>query len=239
MTYWLGSAVCNAARNLVHEIRATVADILDCSPSDLIIGDDRVVSRSDGRESVSLAEVAAEWDRSGKSRRVVGLFDLRALLPRQGKYEQTMHFVAGAHIAEVVLNLDTGQVQVTRVVAAHDVGRVINPRDARGQIEGAVMMGLGAALMEEYIPGETTGLSDYYVPTIKSLPSIEVLLVEVPSQYGPLGAKALGEAPVLPAAPAIISAISRAAGVRVRELPATSERILRAIQMQSQDAALP
>jgi CO/xanthine dehydrogenase Mo-binding subunit len=239
MTYWLGSAVCSAARNLAHEIRATVADILDCPPSDLIIGDDRVVSGSDGRASVSLAEVAAEWNRLGKSRRVAGLFDLRALLPSRGKYEPTMHFVAGAHIAEVVLNLDTGQVQVTRVVAAHDVGRVINPRDARGQVEGAVMMGLGAALMEEYIPGETTGLSDYYVPTIKSLPSIEVLLVEVPSQYGPLGAKGLGEAPVLPAAPAIINAISRAAGVRVRELPATSERILRAIQMQSQDAASP
>jgi len=239
MTYWLGGAVCNAARNLAHEIRATVADILNCPPSDLSIADDRVVSGSDGRESVSLAEVAAEWDRLGKSRRVVGLFDLRALLPSRGRHEPTMHFVAGAHIAEVVLNLDTGQVQVTRVVAAHDVGRVINPRDARGQIEGAVMMGLGAALMEEYIPGETTGLSDYYVPTIKSLPSIEVLLVEVPSQYGPLGAKGLGEAPVLPAAPAIINAISRAAGVRVRELPATSERILRAIQMQSQDAASP
>jgi len=88
-------------------------------------------------------------------------------------------------------------------------------------------MGLGAALMEEYIPGASTGFGDYYLPTIKSMPEIEVILVEVPSFHGPFGAKGLGEASILPSTPAMINAISRAIGVRIRELPATPERVLR------------
>jgi CO/xanthine dehydrogenase Mo-binding subunit len=136
-------------------------------------------------------------------------------------------FVTGAQLAEVVVDLRTGEVHVTRVVAVHDVGRAINPLDARGQIEGAVVMGLGAALMEEYIPGASTGLSNYYLPTIRSMPEIEVMLVEVPSLHGPFGAKGLGEAAILPSTPAIVNAISRAIGARIRELPATPERVLR------------
>ena len=91
-------------------------------------------------------------------------------------------------------------------------------------------MGLGSALMEEYVPGGSTGFSDYYLPTIKSMPEIEVMLVEVPSFHGPLGAKGLGEAAILPSVPAIINAVSCAIGVRIRELPATPERVLKAIQ---------
>ena len=115
------------------------------------------------------------------------------------------------------------------MVAAHDVGRAINPPDAMGQIEGSILMGLGAALMEEVIPGVTSGLSDYYPPTIKSMPEIEVLLVEVPSYHGPHGAKGLGEAAMLPATPAIINAVSHAIAARIREIPATPERVLQAM----------
>jgi aldehyde oxidoreductase len=229
-TYWVGGAVCKAAQNLKLEIQATAAEILDCPPSDLTIAGERVVSQSSSSKSISLEEIAKEFDRLGKSRRVIGLFDLTPLFPGRNCQEYTPHFVTGAHLAEVIVNLHTGQVQVTRVVAVHDVGRAINPRDAQGQIEGAIVMGLGAALMEEYMPGESTGFSDYYLPTIKSMPEIEVILVEVPSLYGPFGAKGLGEAPILPSTPAIINAISRAIGARIRELPATPERILKAIQ---------
>ena len=112
------------------------------------------------------------------------------------------------------------------MVAVHDVGRAINPIDTRGQIEGAVVMGLGAALMEEVIPGHSTGFSDYYLPPARSMPEIEVILVEVPSFYGPFGAKGLAEAAMLPSTPAIINGVSRAIGARVREIPATPERVL-------------
>jgi CO/xanthine dehydrogenase Mo-binding subunit len=99
----------------------------------------------------------------------------------------------------------------------------------QGQIEGAVLMSLGAALMEEYLPGVSTGFSDYYLPTLRCTPRIEVLPVEVPSRWGPLGAKGLGEAAALPTAPAILNAIHQATGARVRRLPATPERVLEAL----------
>jgi len=129
----------------------------------------------------------------------------------------------------VIVDLETGQVRVTRVVAAHDVGRAINPPNAIGQIHGAVLMGVGTALSEQYLPGRSTGLTDYLLPMVGAMPEIEVKLIEVPSRYGPLGAKGLGEAALLPTAPAIINAVSRAVGARIRTIPATPPRLLAAI----------
>jgi aldehyde oxidoreductase len=231
-TYWVGNAVSSAVGNLRLSILATAAEMLDRAPADLTFVDGRVAPRDDPSRSISLAHVAQEFDRLGLSRKVVGLFDLSPLFPEETRPEYTPHFVTGAQLAQVIVDLRTGEVRVTRVVAAHDVGRAINPVDARGQIEGAVVMGLGAALMEEVIPGRSTGFGDYYLPTIKSMPHIEVTLVEVPSFHGPLGAKGLGEAAILPTAPAIVNAVSRAIGARIRQLPATPERVRRAIQRQ-------
>ena len=230
-TYWVGNSVCKAAQNLRQEILATAAELLDCAPADLVLDyqRNRVFQKKPGFW-VSLAEIAQEFNRIGKSRRVIGLFDPSPWFPEETRPEYIPIFVTGAQLAEVIVNLRTGETQVTRVVAAHDVGRAINPPDARGQIEGAIVMGLGGTLMEEYIPGASTGFSDYYLPTIRSTPEIEVILVEVPSLHGPFGAKGLGEAAMLPSTPAIINGISRAIGARIRELPATPECVLKAIQ---------
>lgn len=241
-TYFVGGAVCRAVGALKQAIFATAAEMLDCPPSNLTLDSDRVVSnqptnlpvsqstslpihRSTNLPAVSLTEIASEFDRIGKSRRVPGVFDLSPLFPEETRPEYVPLFVTGAQAAEVIVNTRTGVVRVPRVAAAHDVGRAINPIDARGQIEGAVVMGLGTALMEEYIPGESSGFGDYYLPTTMSMPEIEVTLVEVPSLEGPFGAKGLGEAAILPAAPAIINGISRAIGARIRTLPATPERV--------------
>ena len=228
-TYFVGGAVCQAAYNLKQEILATAAELLDCPPGDLMLDENRVVSRVDGQKALSLAEVAQELDRIGKSRKVPGLFDHSPLFPKETRPEYVPYFVTGAQLAEVRVNLSTGEVQVLRMVAAHDVGHAVNPIDVRGQIEGSVVMGIGAALMEEYIPGASTGLSDYYLPTVQSMPEIKVLLVEVPSYHGPAGVKGLAEASMLPATPAIINAVSHAIGARLREIPATPERVLRAM----------
>jgi CO/xanthine dehydrogenase Mo-binding subunit len=118
------------------------------------------------------------------------------------------------------------------MVAVHDVGHVVNPLDAEGQVEGAVMMGLGAALMEEYLPGKTTSLINYHLPNVGCMPEIKVILVEIPSQFGPYGVKGLGEAALLPSTPAIINAVSRAIGMRIRSIPATPERVLAAIRKE-------
>ncbi len=239
-TYFVGGAVCKATHALREEILGIAAEMLDRAPTDLTLAEDRVVtSRTDvirgvprrmeskGTEtSVSLVEVAREFDRIGKSRKTRGVFDLSPLFPEETRPEYIPLFVTGAQVAEVIVDTRTGEVVVPRVAAAHDVGRAINPLDARGQIEGAVVMGLGTALMEEYIPGASTGFADYYLPTAMSMPEIDVTLVEVPSYEGPYGAKGLGEAAILPSAPAIINGISRAIGARIRSLPATPERVL-------------
>jgi aldehyde oxidoreductase len=229
-TYFVGGAVYNAATKLRQVIESIACEHLNCPPDDLTLTDEHVVQSSNPSEKISFEQIALECERIGMPRKVVSHFDISSHFPQETKPEYAPLFCTGANLAEVIVNLKTGVVQVTRVVAAQDVGKAINPIDAQGQIEGSVMMGLGAALMEEFIPGSTTGFGDYYIPTIKSMPEIKVELVEVPSFHGPYGAKGLAEASMLPTTPAIINAISRAVGARIRIIPATPERILKAIQ---------
>jgi CO/xanthine dehydrogenase Mo-binding subunit len=169
-------------------------------------------------------------NRIGKSRKVTGIFDLSPQFPKETRPEYLPLIVTGAQLAQVVVDRETGQVEVKRIAAAHDVGRTINPPQAVGQIQGAIVMGIGTALTEEYLPGISTGFTDYILPMIHAAPEIEVFLVEVPSYYGPYGAKGLGEAAILPTAPAVINAVSRAIGMRLRRVPATPERVLDALK---------
>jgi CO/xanthine dehydrogenase Mo-binding subunit len=152
-TYFIGSSVRNAASNLKQAILSTASEMLDRDPADLLLCADKVHSQSDPGCFVTLAAVAAEFDLLGKSRRVIGMFDLSAQFPEETRPEYLPIFVTGAHLAQVVVDMETGLVQVKRLVAAHDVGRAINPDGAIGQIQGAAIMGLGSALLEEYIPG--------------------------------------------------------------------------------------
>ena len=235
-TYWVGGAVTRAAQVLKTEMLEVAAEMLDQPPDSLSLAEGAVVG-SDGA-SVSLAAVSAEMERIGLARRVRGVFapQLGPEYSGESRPEYLPIFAAGVHAADVEVNLETGQVRVRRIVAAHDVGRAINRPSVEGQIEGAVLMSLGAALMEEYLPGVTTGFSDYYLPTARSVPAIEVLLVEVPSRWGPLGAKGVGEVATLPAAPAILNGIYRATGARLRQVPATSERVLAALRQRREEA---
>jgi aldehyde oxidoreductase len=140
----------------------------------------------------------------------------------------------GAHMAEIALDIELGTVRVLKVVAAHDVGRAINPTLIEGQIEGGVAQGLGMALMEEFFPGKGENLHDYLIPTIGDIPPIESILIEDPSPIGPFGAKGIGEQAVIPTAPAILNAIQHATGVRMRRIPATPDRIREAILASDQ-----
>ena len=234
-TYFVGGAVQKAAENLKHTLLSTAAEMLDCPPETLTLGE-KIISCRRGPE-VSLEEVAAELDRLDIPRTVEGTFDLSPQFPAEKRPQYLPLFVTGAQAVEVLVNTGTGTVHVPQVIAAHDVGRAINPVDARGQVEGAVLMGLGTALMEEYLPGHTRGFGDYYLPTSMELPEITTLLIEEPSFHGPMGAKGLGEAALVPTAPAIINGISRAVGARIRTLPATPERVLQAVQAGREDSS--
>jgi len=232
-TFFVGGAVQKAMGVLLQSVFGVAAELLDISANTLKLQSGRVVALDNDSDTVTLVDVAREFDRMGKSRRVAGYFDISEALPKTDRPEYLPLFITGAHLADVVVDMETGITQVLRVTAVHDLGRVVNPMDAAGQIQGAVVMGLGAALHEEYLPGQTTGLSQYLVPMAGSMPEINVIFVEIPSRLGPYGVKGLGEAAMLPATPAIINAVSRAIGGRIRSIPATPERILAAIQKSS------
>jgi len=134
-----------------------------------------------------------------------------------------------AQMAEVEVDIELGTVKVLRIVAAHDVGKAINPTLVEGQIEGGIAQGLGLALMEEYLPGRTDNLHDYLIPTIGDVPKIECILIEDREPLGPSGAKGIGEPALVPTAPAILGAVHHATGVRAKRVPLLPHRLREAI----------
>lgn len=142
-------------------------------------------------------------------------------------------FVYATQIAEVEVDTETGEVAVMRVVASHDTGTVINPMLLEGQLTGGIAQGIGMALSEEVQIEEgrtlNRGLIDYALPTALDVPPIEFSHVEARDDFGPFGAKCVGEPALVPTAPAILNAIYDAVGVRIYDLPATPEKILRAL----------
>ncbi|MBL4929184.1 molybdopterin-dependent oxidoreductase [Fuscibacter oryzae] len=136
----------------------------------------------------------------------------------------------GAQMVELAVDARLGRVKLLKIAAAHDLGRVINPQLAEGQIEGGIAQGIGMALMEEYITGRTDNLHDYLIPTTGDVPPIESLILEIPDPDGPFGAKGLGEHVLIPTAPAILNAIRHATGAVITQLPALPHRILAAMK---------
>ncbi len=130
-----------------------------------------------------------------------------------------------AQIASLDVDLDLGTIRLNRIVAAHDVGRAINPMLVEGQIHGGIAQGIGLALMEEYLPGRTENLHDYLIPTAGDVPPIDIILVEDPEPLGPSGAKGIGEPALVPTAPAILGAIRHATGVTPRQVPVLPHRL--------------
>jgi CO/xanthine dehydrogenase Mo-binding subunit len=143
-------------------------------------------------------------------------------------------FSYAALAAEVEVDLDTGETRVLHVTTAQDIGKAVHPVLAAGQIEGGTLQGLGWALLEElrYKDGRVWNqtLTNYIIPTSADAPPIDVEIVEIPYSGGPFGAKGVGELPMDVPAPAVIAAIAHATGCRIDEIPATPERVLRALQ---------
>ncbi|MDH3878468.1 MAG: molybdopterin-dependent oxidoreductase, partial [Desulfobacterales bacterium] len=141
------------------------------------------------------------------------------------------------HLAEVEVDPATGKVEVLNFVAAHDLGRAINPLLVEGQIEGGAAQGIGWALMEnlQFENGEVVNpnFHDYKILTIKDVPKISSLLVETVDPNGPFGAKGIGECAMVPTAPAIVNAIYDAVGVRIKDLPATTEKVFQGLKTKA------
>ncbi len=138
-------------------------------------------------------------------------------------------FGYAAQLVELTVDIGLGTVKLDRIIAAHDVGKAINPLLVEGQIQGGIAQGIGLALMENFIPGRTDNLHDYLIPTIGDVPPIESIIIEVDEPHGPFGAKGLGEHVLIPTAPAILNAIHHACGARIQHVPASPDKILAAI----------
>jgi CO/xanthine dehydrogenase Mo-binding subunit len=137
----------------------------------------------------------------------------------------------------VAVDPETGQVTLTRLTTAQDVGKAINPLSVEGQIQGASVQSVGVALWEEVMYDEegqvrNPGLLDYRMPTASDIPMIETIIVEVPSRDGPYGAKGVGEVSIMTPVTAIANAVAAAIGTRICELPITPERVWRALKDQ-------
>jgi CO/xanthine dehydrogenase Mo-binding subunit/aerobic-type carbon monoxide dehydrogenase small subunit (CoxS/CutS family) len=139
-------------------------------------------------------------------------------------------YAFAAQMAVVEVDCDLGTVRVLDIVAAHDVGKAINPIQVEGQIHGGILQGLGLALMEEYLPGRTENLHDYLIPTMGDIPRMKCILIEDAEPLGPSGAKGVGEPGLIPTAPAILGAIQHATGVRMHQVPVLPHRLRAAIK---------
>ena len=144
-------------------------------------------------------------------------------------------FGCSAQIAEVTVDLETGEVTVDKISGAHDCGFAINRTQVEGQMQGSMMMGMGEALMEE-IKYDNCGriinanLAEYKIPTSLDVPPLDAIIVESHEPAGPFGAKEVGEGAIMPTIPAILNAIYDATSVRINELPVTPERIREALK---------
>ena len=239
MTYMIGNAVALACREAFGKFTAAMGEYWGVSPTAIharagnVWVEGSVVKRMTMSHAVHVLK---------KERGIVivgsGLFTSAhtSLAPDTGEATPWQSYVFGTQIAEVEVDTDTGEVQVLGVWAAHDVGRVINPQQVEGQIEGGVVMGVGHALMEAYSQtnGHTTtpSLAKYILPTALDVPHVTSILIDEPDPKTPLGVKGIGEPCLTPTAPAIVNAIYDAVGVRMTRLPATPERVLEALRLK-------
>jgi aldehyde oxidoreductase len=225
-TFVTGKAVYMAAKELRRAILG-LTGACECAVIDF--GNNVVTIKEDGDErTIRLRD--QPLDKHGYVFTGESTFDPpTSPLDENGQGKPYAVFGFGAHLAEVVVDTELGTVRATKITAAHDVGRAINPTLIEGQIEGGAAQGLGMALMEEFFPGKGENLHDYLIPSAGDVPPVDSILIEDPSTIGPFGAKGIGEQAVIPTAPAILNAIHDAIGVRIHRLPATPDRIRAAI----------
>jgi xanthine dehydrogenase YagR molybdenum-binding subunit len=228
----VGPAVRAAAADVKRQLIEIAAQRHHLEERVLDIKDGKVVS-ADGNLSQPLEEL-------------VGLLENAQILGSgaRGPNPAGMSVLTfGVQVVEVAVDVETGEIRVERVAAAHDVGRIINPLGARSQVEGGIIQGIGHTLSEQRLidleTGRilTTSLDAYRMPTIADVPEIVCEFVDEPDAHlTSLGSKGLGEPPIVPLAAAIANAIRDATGADVHELPITREEMLRALREAEKNA---
>jgi CO/xanthine dehydrogenase Mo-binding subunit len=195
--------------------------MLACPVDAVQLTDGMCLAQTTPRRRLTFAELVAASEKP-----------LRAhTLYRVSSYPHVTAFTA--QVVEVEVDPETGQITLLDVVSAHDVGTILNPLGHQGQIDGGLIQGIGASLMEEMIVTDgqvqNANLGEYKLPTIKDIPPLRTVLVQDPSGPAPFHGKAIGESSITPIAAAIANALYDAVGVRLQELPLTAERVFRAL----------
>lgn len=229
-TYISGNAVKDAAENLANVLLTEAVNRLRAPKNSLFFENGEVVVTTNPEVRVSLAKLAKRIHDKGGILSWQGYFDPETvpLDAKTGEGVPYGTYAFACHMVQVEVDILTGEVEVERVIAAHDVGRAIHPENVVGQICGGVAMGLGFALMEEFEHGKTESMKDYHLPTVSDMPEVVPIIVESNEPTGPFGAKGVGEPALIPTAPAIVNAISSALNYRIYNLPASLERVLAA-----------
>ena len=221
----MGPAVRSAAADAARQIVEIAAQRYDKEERVLSLQGGKIVSADGGswplEEVVGLLEDAQILGKGARGPNPTGM--------------QVLTF--GVQVAEVAVDVETGEIRVERVAAIHDVGRVINPLGASSQVEGGIIQGIGHTLSEDRLLDPESGtvltqtLDAYKLPTSADVPEIVTELLDIPDEHlTNLGSKGLGEPPIVPVAAAIANAIRDATGADVRSLPITREEMLRALR---------
>ncbi len=236
--YMSGNAVLQAAGELREELRPLAAELLEVDPDGTEFADGAVRAVSEPSRRVEFPALIAEAARRGVAWHRLSTFRApggdawRSEAGWRGRVFPD--FTYGCHAVDLEVDTETGRVRVLRYLAAHDVGQAINPQSVEGQIEGAVVMGLGYALSERVVFEDGLNLTgtfaQYLIPTAVEAPDVETIVVESGEGLGPFSARGIGEPPIGPPAPAIASALADALGRRLRDLPFTPERVAVAAQ---------
>lgn len=235
-TYNTGNAVIKAVRKAKEKLLEFAAREFLCpSPAGIELKDGFIGVKGDPSRQMPLGDMVSKARFSGE--RLIAAESSTAMTTpvsmEDGQGAPYWPYAFGCQVAEVEVDTETGLVQVLKVIAAHDVGKVINPTAAEGQVAGGIAQGIGWALLEqvELQQGKimNPALSSYLIPTALDVPEIEAIFIEDPEVTGPYGAKGLGEPAMLPTIAAVINAIDDAVGVRITSLPATPEKILAAL----------
>ncbi|MHB0886325.1 MAG: molybdopterin-dependent oxidoreductase [Bacillota bacterium] len=250
-TYITGNAVIQAAQGFRETLAAFLAEVYGAEPGTIRITDDSIVFGVNGpARQVPLTEVAARAQEAGLTLEAERFYVAPATHALRetgdkgpgedpGLWDVHFAYSYGTQAALVAVDEATGEVEVLKVVAAHDAGRVINPQGVRGQLEGGIVMGVGFALSEGLVLDRGRILNDNLhklrVPGIGATPQMETVIVEKPEPGGPFGAKGMGELAMNPTAPAIINAIRDAVGVDLDDLPADRARVAAAIKRAKQE----
>ncbi len=237
-TYTTGNAVMRACYPIRNDILSVAARISGKSEDDLDVSNGVITNSADESFTMQFKEAADRFDEFGKPRRREGLFkagELTAPLdPKTGQGKAWYPMAFGAQMAEVEVNTKTGTVDVKDITASHYIGRAINPRAVRGQIVGGISMGVGFALYEDtdYQDGIPQALNydKYKLMRSKNYPNVSCVVLEHDESTAPFGAIGIGEPPTIPTAAAIANAVYDAVGVRIRDLPITPDKVLKALE---------